>query len=172
MSGPISISQNGKSISTATQQELLFNTAIPFAKIDSTKKASFKVVTILFGKEPPNPATPTSTATFSNTLIYQYEHGYKYTPSTWFLISLDGFLSTEGAEGSMILISGQLPASTNAKLNITVDDTYVKIYVYKEWGYVFGQPDPVPPNVIGLSVSIRAYIFAEDLTGTSLPDGA
>ena len=170
--GPISVSAPGKSLIGATAQDITFSTRYPFAKLDSTNQNSFEVISLFFNTEPPNPPSNASGTTHSNTLVYKYAHGYTYTPSTWFLLSLNNFTSTLGPEGSMILVSGQLPGSTNAIFNITVDDTYVYFYIYKTWGYVFGTPDPNPPNIIGYTVSIRAYIFVEDLLGGSVSSQA
>lgn len=170
--GPISVSAPGKSLIGATAQDITFSTRYPFAKLDSTNINSFEIISLFFNTEPPNPVAPTSTATHSNTLVYQYKHGYTYTPSTWFLLSINNFANTLGPEGSMIISIGNQPGSTNAILNVVVDNTYVYFYIYKTWGYSFGTPDPFPPNIIGYTVSIRAYIFAEDLLGGSVPSHA
>lgn len=170
--GPISVSSAGTSLQNASGAQVTFNTRYPFHKLDSTNINSFQVVTILFGAEPPNPVAPTSTATYSESLVYSFAHGYTYVPSTWFLLSLDGFATTIGPEGNAFLVQGQIPGSTNAILNIRVDATNVNFYVTKTWGYVFGTPDPVAPNVFGLTVSIRSYVFVEDLLGNSLPSSA
>jgi len=168
--GPITVSAPNTSTSGVDSVDAILNTRFPFHKLDSTNNVSFQVINITFINEPPNPVTPTSTATFSDTLVYSYPHGYEYTPSTWFLMSLDDFDTTLGPEGSMILVQGQLPGSTNAKLNIYVDDTNIYFYIKKTWGYVFGTPDPVAPNIINTRVSIRSYVFVEDLSGEMVPD--
>jgi len=172
--GPISVSAPGKSLIGAVGKDITFSTRYPFHKLDSTNPNSFEIISLFFNTEPPNPTPPTSTATFSNTLVYKYAHGYSYTPSTWFLISINNFTTTIGPEGSIIFTSptSGLPNSTNARLNIQVDDTYVYFYVYKTWGYVFGIPDPNPPNIIGFTVSVRAYVFVEDLLGGGVPSQA
>ena len=171
MSGElISVSANGTSLSNASSDDITFSTKNPFHKLDSTNEKSFQVITIFFNTEPPDPATPTSVATFSDTIVYQFKHGYNYTPSSWFLISLDNFATTLGPEGTILVRSGAV-GGTTARLNIYVDDTYVYFHIAKRWGYSYftSAPDGNPPHVIGLSVSIRAYIFVEDLTGTMVP---
>jgi len=171
--GPISVSAPGKSLIGATAQDVTFSTRYPFAKLDSTNENSFEVISLFFNTEPPDPATPTTTTTTSNTLVYKYAHGYTYTPSTWFLLSLNNFTNTLGPEGSIIEVApGSNLSLTYATLNITVDDTYVYFYVYKQWWAKGGVIDPNPPHVIGLTVSIRAYIFVEDLLGGSVPTHA
>lgn len=167
--GPISVSAPGVSLIGVAAKDITFSTRYPFHKLDSTNMNSFEIISVFFNTEPPDPVMPTSTATFSNTLVYKYAHGYTYTPSTWFLLSLDNFATTIGSEGAMILTIGQIPGSTNAIFNIQVDSTYVYFYVAKTWGYVFGTPDPNPPHIIGFTVSVRAYIFVNDILGGDVP---
>jgi hypothetical protein len=169
--GPISASAPGTSLAGANAKNVTFSTRYPFHKLDSTNSNSFEILTIFLSKDTPNPVTPTSTATFSNTLVYSFPHGYTYVPSTWFLISTNNFTTTTGSEGSIIYSSptSQVPNSTNAILNIQVDATNVYFYVLKQWGYVFGAADPNPPTVLGMFVAIRNYIFVEDLLGGSVP---
>lgn len=171
-SSPSSSTSKSSSVSPspATTRDILFDTRKPFHKLDLSNERSFQVIDLTLNSEPPDPATPTSVTTFSNTLVYQYAHGYNYLPSTWFLISIDAFGHTLGPEGSMIKVGGGVPGSTNAKFNIEVDDTYVKFYIKKQWGRVFGTNDNInDAHVAGMMVSVRAYIFVEDLTGTTVP---
>lgn len=167
--GPISVSSPGNSLIGATGKQITFSTRFPFHKLDSTNPNSFEIITLFFNTEPPDPPSNATGTTTSNTLIYKFEHGYTYVPSSWFLISLDNFATTIGPEGTQILTIGQIPGSTNAILNVQVDATYVYFYVFKTWGYVFGTPDPTPPHIIGFSVSIRSYIFVNDLLGGDVP---
>lgn len=167
--GPITVSAPGTDASGADSIDVILNTRFPFHKLDSTNDVSFQVINITFVTEPTNPVAPTSEDTFSETLVYSYPHGYTYTPSTWFLLSLDDFDTTLGPEGSMIVAIGAIPGSTNAKFNVRVDDTNIYFYINKTWGYVFGVPDPDPPNIINMRVSVRAYVFVEDLSGTMVP---
>jgi len=170
--GPISVSAPGTSLTSASGTNLTFNTRYPFHKLDSTNEKSFQVISIFFNTEPPDPPSNASGTTYSSTVVYSYKHGYNYNPSTWFLISTDNFSTVLGPEGTQLVTIGNIPGSTNATLNIKVDDTTVYFYIDKQWGYAFGTPDPTPPHVIGFTVSIRAYIFVEDLTGTSVPSHA
>lgn len=169
--GPITVSAPNTSIVGAEGVDVILNTALPFHKLDSTNDASFQIINMTFLTEPPNPTAPTSTTTYSDTLVYSYPHGYDYTPSTWFLLSLDDFDTTLGPESSIFFNSptGQLPNSTNAKLNVYVDDTNVYFYVKKQWGYLFGAADPNAPNIINTRISIRSYVFVEDLSGSMVP---
>lgn len=172
--GPISVSAPGTSLQGALAKDVTFSTRYPFHKLDSTNPNSFQVISLFFNTEPPDPVMPTSTATFSNTLVYKFAHGYTYVPSTWFLFSVDNFTTTRGPEGTIFFdgVGAQLPDSTNAIINVSVDNTYVYFYVLKQWGYVFGTPDPNPPHVIGITLSVRAYIFVNDLLGGDVPTHA
>lgn len=172
--GPISVSAPGTSLSGALGKDITFSTRFPFHKLDSLNQNSFEIIALFFNSEPPNPTPPTTTTTYSNTLVYQYKHGYSYVPSTWFLLSNNNFTTTTGPEGSMIFVSptSGLPGNTNAILNISVDSQYVYFYILKQWGYAFGTPDPNPPSILGLTVSVRAYIFVNDLLGNDVPTHA
>ncbi len=168
--GPISVSAPGQSLVGALGQDITFSTRFPFHKLDSTNPVSFQVISILLNHEPPNPPIPPATPphfTTSRTLIYSFRHGYNYIPSSWFLISDDNFATSNGFEGALLISTGNLFGFTVAVLNVEVDDTNVNIYVDKNW-YNYGTPDN-PPNIIGTTISIRAYIFVEDLSGNMVP---
>jgi hypothetical protein len=167
--GPISVSAPGTSLTTAQGYKITFNTRYPFAKLDSTNINSFQVITVFFNTEPPNPPVSPGSSGTLETFIYKYAHGYSYKPSTWFLISLDNFVSVLGSEGSWIYGAATGFSPANAQFNIRVDDTYVYFYVNKSWS---NDGITGPPNIIGYSVSIRAYVFAEGLTGDSVPSHA
>jgi len=158
--GPISVSAPGVDLMGATGDNVIFNTRFPFAKLDSTMPHSFEIINIVFNNEPPNPSVGGST----RTLIFQYPHGYTYEPSTFFLISLDNFTTAYGSEGSWLVGNAESSNVSVAKFNIEVDQTNVSMYVDKQQ-FVAG----ASPNVRGFFISIRAYIFAEDFTATSVP---
>lgn len=164
--GPISASAPQTSLTTATGQHITFNTQYPFAKLDSTNNSSFEIITLLFNTEPPNPSVSVGNSGSVETLVYKYPHGYTYTPSSWFLISLNNFTSVLGSEGSWIVgaATGLSPAA--AQFNIKVDSTNVNFYVNKFWSNDGITP---PPTIQGFFVTVRAYIFVEDLTGTDVP---
>lgn len=164
--GPISVSSPGTSLTTAQGQNITFNTRYPFAKLDSTKVPSFQIITIFFNTEPPNPAVGVGSSGSLETLIYSYPHGYTYIPSTWFLLSLDNFVSVKGSEGSWIVGAATGLSPANAQFNIKVDATNVNFYVNKFWSNDGITP---APSVIGFFVTIRAYVFVESLAGDSVP---
>lgn len=150
---------------------VFFSTKLPFHKLDMSKLESFQIINLTFDTEPTDPATPSfgDDETNSTTLVHQFAHGYDYVPSTWFLISVDGFTNTKGPEGTVIFLADTgIIGTTGAIMRIEVDSTYVKFYVDKWWGYVMGAVDP-PPHIQNMVVSIRSYIFVEDLLGNSVP---
>lgn len=163
--GPISVSAPGKSLIGATSQDITFSTRFPFAKLDSTNPVSFEVLTIFFNNEPPDPS---SSNTNKRTLVLSYPHGYTYTPSSWFLISIDNFRSVSDQEGGYIVGSASGTGINNVTVPIIVDSENVNIYIDKFWGSGSGSP----PHIVGYFVTIRAYIFVEDLLGNSVPSHA
>jgi hypothetical protein len=167
--GPISVSGPGTSLTTAQGKQLTFNTRYPFAKLDSTKTPSFQIITLFFNTEPPNPVVAPGFSGSLETLVYRYAHGYTYIPATWFLISLDNFVTTLGSEGAWIVGAATGFSPANVQFNIKVDSTYVNFYVNKNWSNDGITP---APSVIGFSVTIRAYIFVNDLAGTDVPASA
>lgn len=164
--GPIAVSAPGMSLTNATDNNVTFNTKYPFAKLDSTLKQSFQIITLFFNTEPPNPSPAVGFSATLKTLVYSYPHGYSYEPSSWFLVSTDNFKDVLGSEGVWILGSATGGNSPAAKFEVEVDATNVNFYIDKFW---FNDGIVGPPDIIGYSVSVRAYIFVEDLTGTSVP---
>lgn len=163
--GPISVSAPGVSLIGAQSKDITFSTRYPFAKLDSTNPVSFQVLTIFLNSEPPNPA---AVNTSQQTLIYSFPHGYKYVPSSWFLVSIDNFQTVSAQEGGFIQGATSGTGTSNTTLPIIVDATNVNIYVNKFWG----SGSAGPPSIIGYFISIRAYIFVETLLGDSVPSHA
>jgi hypothetical protein len=86
-------------------------------------------------------------------------------------MSIDNFQTTKGSEGAIIEIAPSSGiAQTYARLGITVDKENVNFYIYKQWWARAGIVDPNPPHIIGFSVSIRSYIFVNDLLGGDVPN--
>lgn len=160
--GPISVSAPSVSLIGAASGDITFSTRYPFAKLDSTNPVSFEVLTIFFNTEPPDPS---SVNTSVETLVYSYPHGYTYTPSTWFLLSIDNFQTVVGQEGGYIVGLSTSIGVNNVSVPIVVDSTNVNIYINKFWG----SGSATPPHIIGFFLTIRAYIFVEDLLGGSVP---
>lgn len=68
-------------INNPTLQQLVMDSKIPFTKLDTTKIGSFQTISILFNDEPPQ--SPSSSPYYTNTLLYQFAHGYNYIPGIW-----------------------------------------------------------------------------------------
>lgn len=160
--GPISVSAPGTSLTTAQGKHLTFNTRYPFGKLDSTNPVSFQIIRLFFNTEPPNPSAGNS----NRTQVYQYPHGYKYIPSTWFLVSIDNFTTVKGSEGVWIIGNAESTNNATAILRIEVDATNITFYIDK---FVANVIPPVQPNIIGYTINVRAYVFVEDLLGNSVP---
>lgn len=158
--GPIVVSAPGTSLTGANASNITFSTRNPFHKLDSTNSNSFQIITIFLSHETPNPTIGNTL----DTIVYQFAHGYTYVPSTWFLVSLNNFTTVLGSEGVWIIGNATGTNPVLAKLNITVDATNVYFTVSKTW-FTGG----VPPSVLGFFLSIRSYIFIEDLLGGSVP---
>jgi hypothetical protein len=162
---PILISAPNTDLRTATGTDLVLNTRYPFAKLDSTNKVSFQLINILFLHEPPN---PDGLATFFTTVqVYQFPHGYNYIPSTWFLVSTDAMATAVGSEGVIFVGGGDTPSFKSAVLDVTVDDANVYFNIDKY--YDKRVTDLGAPNVLGMTLTVRAYVFANDLAGGDVP---
>lgn len=79
--GPFAVSSNGSDVQTATGPQQLLSIGKPLTKLDITNQVSFQTIQLLFNHEPPQP--PNSAPFYSNTLVYQFPHGYDYVPATW-----------------------------------------------------------------------------------------
>lgn len=158
MDNILSVSQTGVDVRTATGDELIFSSQYPFAKLDKTNTVSFQNFTILFNKEPPNPSGSGS----KTTLLYQFAHGYKYVPSTWFLMQhVDGGYTSANPiyqqEGGVIT---QTNPATYAIFTMNVDTQNCYFYITK---FSDGTHNV---TVQGIFLNIRVYVFAGDLSGT------
>jgi hypothetical protein len=163
--GPIQVSAPGVNLKGAVGKDITFSTRYPFAKLDSTNDTSFQLINLLFLHEPPNPDGVSSF--YQRTLVYSFAHGYTYTPSTWFLVSIDGFTSVIGSEGVYITGGGSSPSLTSSVFIAEVDDTNVNFYIDKYYIVFLGI---TPPSVLGLTLTIRSYAFVNDLLGNDVPN--
>jgi len=164
--GPISVSQPTTSLLGALATQLTFSTRYPFHKLDSTNPVSFQIITLFFNKDTPTPSVPLGQSGQNRTLVYSYPHGYKYTPSSWFLISLDNFTTVLGSEGSWIIGNASGLNASAAVFEVDIDSTNVKFYIRKYWTNNGVTP---APTVLGFFITVRAYIFVEDLGGNGVP---
>lgn len=159
----ITISSGNVSVNEAIGSQILFSTQFPFDKLDTQNSVSFQLITIFFNDEPPNPDG--SVSTYQRTLVYSFPHGYTYVPSTWFLATTNNFTTVIGPEGATLAQNSISPFFSAAQFVATVDDTNVNFYIDK---YFISGPFPVP-TIIGTFLSIRSYVFVDDLSGTDVP---
>jgi hypothetical protein len=136
----------------------------PFAKLDTTNTVSFQLINILFLHEPPDPDGTISF--YQRNLVYQFAHTYKYVTSSWFLASLDSMVSSIGSEGTVLVGGGDFPTASSAVFVAEVDDTNVNFYIDKYWIASSGFDAPA---ILGFTVSVRGYVFINDLTGGDIP---
>lgn len=161
----MTVSSNGVDVGAATGPQVIFSSQYPFGKLDKTNKVSFQNISILFNREPPNPNG--TTQTLLTTLVYQFPHGYKYVPSTWFLMQNPsntgvGIQPAYQQEGGTVIATDEF-LLTAAIIRMQADAT--NIYFYIDKYYTQGDSQPLP-NIQGFSLNIRVYVFAGDLTGT------
>jgi hypothetical protein len=164
--GPISVSAPGKTLVGASSSDITFSTRYPFHKLDSTNNVSFQIITVFFNSDTPTPAAGAGLTASNRTLVYQYAHGYKYEPSSWFLVSLDNFTTILGSEGSWLIGNASGASTAIAKFEVDIDATNVNFYIFKQWTNDGATP---APSVLGYFLTVRSYIFVEDLTGTMVP---
>lgn len=162
---------DGTDVSAATGSQITFSLDNPFAKLDSTNPVSFENLSIRFKDDPPNPDG--TILTVLDTPLTSFPHGYTYVPSTWFLfqrtlglgVQNDGtstFIPSYAYENSLIAVTN--PADNpngSATLLITVDSTNINISVRKRFSAAIGV---VSCNIAGYQISLRSYVFVEDLT--------
>lgn len=161
--GPIAVSAPGTSLTGAVGKDITFSTRSPFFKLDSTNKVSFQVLEFLFSSDTTNPDGVT---TFTNSVpVYQFAHGYKYPPTTWAELSLDGFQTVSGTEG-YFLVGGGDNNTSSAAFVVTADSTNITCSVDK---YYLASGMLGVPSVFGLAVSLRLYVAVNDLSGTDVP---
>lgn len=169
MDSPITVSKPGISLIGASTEDISFSTQYPFHKLDSTNPVSFEIITVFFNSDTPTPAAGSGQTATNRTLVYQYPHGYTYEPSSWFLISTDNFTNVKGSEGSWLIGSASGVSTAIAKFEVDVDETNVNFYIFKQWTNNGITP---APSVLGYFVTVRSYIFVEDLSATMVPTHA
>lgn len=76
----MAVSSTGASIQTANGPQSLLSGKYPMTKLDTINLVSFQTIRILFNHEPPQPDL---NAGFTDTLLYQFKHGYSYPPAIW-----------------------------------------------------------------------------------------
>lgn len=75
------VAANGSSVETAAGPQQLLNAENPFTKLDTTNIVSFQTIQLILNHEPPQ--APATAPYFTDTVVYQFPHGYTYIPSVW-----------------------------------------------------------------------------------------
>lgn len=76
-----SVAANGQSVETANGPNQLLSMSNPFTKLDTTNIVSFQTIQLIVNHEPPQP--PPTSPFYTDTIVYQFKHGYDYIPSVW-----------------------------------------------------------------------------------------
>jgi len=80
--GPMTVVTSGSNIQEPTITNTIMNSKIPYTKLDTRNVVSFQTISLLFNHEPPQ---PTALGGYTQTLVYQFAHGYSYIPSIWMM---------------------------------------------------------------------------------------
>lgn len=167
---------------------LTFVGTFPYTKLDTQNIVSFQTLSILFNHEPPQPS---SLPYLTDTIIYQFPHGYPYFPSIWmnWQNSSPAFPPYPGSGGTATTFyafgddtaSGNLPIlETGATefsllaeaLSNTTPAGGTSAYLYLKVGVSdieihivkvnFSAGNPfVPIYLAGTTVNMRIYCFIE-----------
>lgn len=154
----ILITQPGVDVVNATTAQVVMNTSNPFIKIDTQTTTGFQTIKLLITNDPPEPVGP---ATDSYTVVYQFAHGYKYTPclETLFFIQspppATSFSQTYFQDSGIL---GQHTAFDFAQLYAVTDATNVYFIVHKNNDHVLGSPN----LLTGTTVLMTQHVFVED----------
>jgi len=147
-------------VSSATTVQTLLSSKYELMKLDRNNNVSFQNIRIFFANEPPAPDALNTTVT----LLYKFEHGYKYTPAIWSYCKADG-VTVGGVTGTVYFTdNGTVGGSTTsagasyATVQTGADETYCYIYITKFTG-VSG----VPIYMAGSALNFRFYVFAQDV---------
>lgn len=155
------VSRNGVDAKVATGNDLILTSQYPLAKIDSTKKASFQNIRIQFNNNIPL-QTPT--------IVYQFAHGYNYTPTVWSLCQIFGIASPYKTgwnyltdDGPMLVMNGSFGPVYAVTFWTEVDATNVYFYLYRWYDQTIVESPNINVTIAGMSLRIRTYVFAEDI---------
>lgn len=154
----ILISQPGVSVSQATPSQILMNTSNPFIKLDTQVKTSFQTITLLITTNPPEPVSP---ATDTYTVVYQFNHGYKYVPSIENLFNITTPPPSTVFMQTYFLDSGQIAGQTVADgayiyAIADVNNVYFIVHKFKTTG---GSSN----LLTGTNISITSHVFVESV---------
>lgn len=150
----------GKSVFDTGGTNLNFATDRAFIKIDTQNNKGFQTITLIVTNDPPEPSGGNI---FAYTVLYSFNHGYKYVPSLESLF----YITTPPPSTSFYQkyfqdfgICGAYTAFDEAALWAVADAT--KVYIvcgkYKD---TFGGASS---NLLtGMNVQITTHVFVEDI---------
>lgn len=163
MADSFAVSNSGSSVQTAVGPQQLLSMNNPFTKLDTTKIISFQTIQLLFNTEPPQP--PNTGPFYSNTLVYQFAHGYEYVPAIWmdWQNNSPAFPGDPGPSSSNMILypNGDDSAGVNAYdaiVNNTIDianTTLVALEQYNNAGSTSGATQALLyTKVVGPNVNL------------------
>ncbi len=139
------------------KSNISFTSKYPMAKLDRTNKVSFQNINLTFLNDTPAPGVGTS----NSTLVYQFAHDYNYISSHWMMGTITGGSNNYPYIEDEVALLSSIFADSQATLIVKVNATNVYLYVNKTNLSGFGNP-----TVAGVVISLRLYVFVEDLLGS------
>lgn len=192
--GPFQVSSSGKSVQTATGPDQLLTLNKPMSKLDVTNIISFQTLSILFNHEPPQPPSSpgyadVQLAQFAHGYTYipsiwmtWQNHSPAYpgpppvsgTATTFYDFGDETAAANIPGVGNATVLSlyavvqyndgGLIRNNTDAFFYVVVDATNVTLYLRKAVLESTLSGSIVPIFIIGTSVDMRLYVFAEPAT--------
>jgi hypothetical protein len=158
----IKISDTETDVNKAELDQLLLSSRYPFAKLDTSNEVSFRNIQLRMNQDTPNPAG-TSPNTVTDTVVYQFAHGYDYTPAYWSLIQVLApptsvvFYQDIFQDDGVI---GQTSPFSVSSLSVQVDEDNVYVIVSKYLDTGLGGS---AMSLIGTVLRIRLFVFVENI---------
>ena len=81
MGQAFAVASNGQDVQAANGPNQLLSMNNPFTKLDTTNIVSFQTIQLLLNHEPPQ--APPTAPYYTDTVVYQFPHGYQYVPAIW-----------------------------------------------------------------------------------------
>jgi len=159
----VKISAPGTNVKFGSVNDITFNTKYPFLKIDTQLPTGFQSINLSIINDPPEPDGFIDVDKY--TVIYQFKHGYSYTPSLETLFYVVSPFPGVPYYQQYFLDSGILSAHTafdGASIYAVADNTnvYFIVWKYYEPG-LGGQQNPLS----GILLRISCHVFVDDLSG-------
>lgn len=152
----LKVSLPGYDVKDALPEQCAVHSGYNMPKIDMALQ-NFKSFKVDFNHEVPGPAVA---GTALETIIYQKEHGYTYTPQCWVEVDWTEKIGafTFAAHGPGTALLGAAGAFDATYFGVRCDSKNMYLYVRKESSFV----DNSVLAIIGTSLKCRVYVFAEE----------